>query len=56
MRWADDVPSEERATLARFNGESDDGPVKVQAHRGRLSRGGIKALLEHSRHGTLHIA
>ena len=36
MRWADDGLSEERATLARFNRVSDDGPVKVRAHCGLL--------------------
>ena len=28
--WADDCPAEERATLARFRGKPDDGPVKVR--------------------------
>ena len=36
MRWADKGAGEERDTLARFNGVSDDGPIKVRVLRLRL--------------------
>ena len=37
VRWADSAPTEERAVLARFRGESDDGPVKVSPSPPNLS-------------------